>query len=159
MPKVTHEVDGLDETRKAYARMAREAPHDLQVLMVDLTDDMVRAGDRRARRRVGADGARYKRPGSARTQRSGRSDVEMVLSKDPTMRGAEYGARRAWVFGQVMSADKLSRRQFGKWSKHGKLYAAELTPKKIKRRDRTVADTFMRTNVTKSLNRSGVPRG
>ena len=158
MAKQNVTVDGLDETAMAFRRMAKEAPDDLADIMEDIADDMVT----RARGRIGGrpGGGTYKRPSSRgiKRKRTG-TDVDIVLQGDPTLLGAEFGTRRAWVFGRVMSASRLARRQYAKYNRRGYIVGDEFTPNRIAKRDREVATTFERDNVAKQLNRAGVPRG
>lgn len=154
----TLEVDGLEETRKAFRAMAKRAPDDLADIMVDVAGDMVG----RSRGRIGGrpGGGSYRRPrGSGiKAKRRGR-DVDIVLQGDPTLLGAEFGARRAWVFGRVLSASKLKRRQYAKYNQRGYIVGEEFTPNRIARRDRIVVKRFERKNIIRQLNRAGVPRG
>ena len=152
------EVDGLDETARAFREMAKKAPDDLADIMVDIAADMVG----RSRGRIGGrpGGGSYKRPGGGgiKAKRTGQ-DVDIVLKGAPTLLGAEFGTRRAWVFGRVMSATKLKRRVFAKYDRRGYIVGEEFTPNRIARRDRIVAKRMERENITKQLNRAGVPRG
>ena len=154
------DAEGLAETRKAFRAMAREAPDDLADIMEDLAADMVG----RSRSRVGSrpGGGTYKRPrsGSIQAKRSGKNvDIVLNPSGSPTLLGAEFGTRRAWVFGRVMSASKLKRKQYAGYDQRGHIVGEEFTPTRISKRDRDVAKRMERDNVAKQLNRAGVPRG
>ena len=152
------EVDGLDETVKAFRAMAKKAPDDLADIMVDVAADMVGRSRGRIAGRPG--GGSYRRPrGSGIKSKRRGQDVDIVLQGDPTLLGAEFGARRAWVFGRVLSATKLKRRQYAKYDRRGYIVGEEFTPNRIARRDRIVAKRMERENITKQLNRAGVPRG
>jgi len=103
---------------KRLAKVDKGMRSDLRKAMVKPVQEMQREAKGRVSVRPG--GGTYKRmPGAIR---AGAAPTKASVwigypnpGSYPTALGAEYGAKRAWVFGRVTSQGKLSRRQYPVW--------------------------------------------
>jgi len=115
------QIHGADFGADLAAVAKRLIPPDraaLRKAMVAPVQDMQREAKGRVSVRPG--GGTYKRmPGAIR---AGAAPTKASVwigypnpGRYPTALGAEYGARRAWVYGRVTTQGKLRRRQFPVW--------------------------------------------
>lgn len=108
-------VDGLTEALRGLNTVDREAGRTARALLADGAKTIQHAAQAKLGRRPG--GGTYPR----RTGMVGRSasakgaGVTLRGGRYPWAWGAEYGARRAWVWGRVTVQSKLRRRQFPIW--------------------------------------------
>jgi len=151
--EIGFEIDGLLETVRASARMERTIESEGTAAMRQEAREVLRDARRILDGRPG--GGTYKRmPADI-----GVIAERVVLRRGGTMIGAEFGASRAWVFGQVMRQSELSRRQYPP-SKRSGYVVGPIYSESRKVVERTVAmeDELMDRVVRKSLRAEGVPR-
>lgn len=107
------EVEGLSEALRGINRFNKE--------LGAASRDVIREGAKviqfDARRRLGAGGGRYpKRAGMIGRSASSRgAGIKLAGRKYPWSWGAEFGARRAWVYGRVTTQNAMRRRTFPVW--------------------------------------------
>jgi hypothetical protein len=106
-------VEGLTEAIRALNRANRDLGAEARGVLREAAITVQTA----ARARMGAGGGNYPhRAGMiGRSASSKGAGVSLKVGRYPWAYGAEFGAKRAWVFGRVMSAGKLRRRQFPVW--------------------------------------------
>lgn len=108
-------VDGLTEALRGLAKVDREAGSAARDLLKESAATIQKAAQARLAGRPG--GGTYPR----RTGMVGRSasnkggGISLKGSRYPWAWGAEFGARRAWVYGKVNVQSNLRRRQFPIW--------------------------------------------
>lgn len=113
------EVEGLTESIKALTKVSKEAGAEAKGLIRDGAKHIQSKAQGKMARRSGG-GSYPRRKGAIRysaTQRGGAISITSGKgSRYPWIFGAEFGAKRAWVYGRVMSASRLgNRRQFPVW--------------------------------------------
>lgn len=109
------EVEGLTESIKALTRVDRELGARARDLI--RTEAVIIAADAKSRLGNRPGGGTYpRRAGMIRRKANQKgAEIGLAVSRYPWARGAEFGAKRAWVFGRVTTQGKLRRRQFPVW--------------------------------------------
>lgn len=111
----SYKVDGLTEALRALNRVNKEAGTMARELVREGAKTIQTEAQRRARGRAGG-GTYPRRMGMiGRSASTKGGAIKLAGSKYPWAWGAEYGARRAWVFGRVTTQGRLRRRQFPVW--------------------------------------------
>lgn len=107
------EVEGLSEALKAINRFDREKGAAAR----DVLREGAKIVQADARSRMGAGGGRYpSRVGMIGRSASSRgAAIKLAGKRYPWAWGAEFGARRAWVFGRVTTQNRLRKRTFPVW--------------------------------------------
>lgn len=109
------DVEGLTEAIKALNRANRDLGREARSLIRD--EAVIISADAKARlgRRPG--GGTYPRKSGMIRRKTNQKGAEIGLkgSRYPWAFGAEFGAKRAWVWGLVTLQSKLRQRQFPVW--------------------------------------------
>lgn len=110
-------VEGLSESIRALGKVSRDLANEARGLIRDEAKHLQREAQSRLQRRPGG-GSYPRRKGMIRYGATNRGGTLSIVAGNryPWAFGAEFGARRAWVFGRVTSAAVLSRRQFAPWA-------------------------------------------
>jgi hypothetical protein len=110
-------VEGLSEAMRALSKVSKETGAEAKGLIRDAAKSIQAGAQKRMRTRPGG-GAYPRRKGMIRysaTNKGGAVGITSRGSRYPWGGGAEFGAKRAWVFGRVTTQGQLSRRQFPVW--------------------------------------------
>lgn len=114
MKQAVH-VEGLTESIKALGKVDKELADEARNLIREGVKVVQADAKRRYSRRPGGGGYPHT-PGAVRRKSNMKgAEISLEVDRYPWSAGAEFGARRAWVFGRVMSAGALRRRQFPVW--------------------------------------------
>lgn len=167
MPSTRLEVDGLTEAIKALSRFDKETGKEARDLLREGAKTIQKASQRKLSGRPG--GGSYPRRkgmiGRSASQKGG--GITLRQKKYPWAYAAEFGAKRAWVFGRVTTQAKLRRRQFPVWRGNRFVVRGRSGPgwiiqpairENIDKVTRKIADGLFDLLIT-TLNRAGVPRG
>lgn len=108
-------VDGLTEALRGLNRVDRDAGKAARLLLADGAKTIKAAAQAKVGRRPGG-GSYPRRSGMVgRSATAKGAGVTLRGARYPWAWGAEFGARRAWIYGRVTLASKLRRRQFPIW--------------------------------------------
>lgn len=111
-------VEGLTQSIKALSSASKEAGAEAKGLIRTEAKHIQRKAQGKMARRSGG-GSYPRRKGAIRygaTQKGG--TISITAGKGdryPWIFGAEFGAKRAWVYGRVTTQGRLKRRQFPVW--------------------------------------------
>lgn len=158
-------VDGLSEALRGIAVFDRE--------LGAAARDVIREGTKTiqfaAQRKIGSGGGRYPKRsgmiGRSTTNRGG--GIKLAGAKYPWAWAAEFGARRAWVFGRVTTQGRLRRRTFPVWRGNQFVTRGSAGPgwmiqpairQNLDRVTREIADGLDEI-LDRALSQAGVPRG
>lgn len=115
MASTSFEVDGLSEAVKAMSRFDKETGKAARDEMRAAAVKVQKAAQAKSKGRPGG-GSYPRRLGMiGRSVTTKGAGINLRGKKYPWAWGAEFGARRAWVFGRVTTQGKLRRRQFPVW--------------------------------------------
>jgi hypothetical protein len=109
------QVDGLAESIKALAYIERDLGNAARGALRDAAKVVQFDAQRRISGRPGGGSYPRRRGMVGRSGTNKGAAVKLRGSKYPWAWGAEYGAKRAWVFGRVTTQGQLRRRQFPVW--------------------------------------------
>jgi hypothetical protein len=104
-------IKGLDELRRELRRVSPQMAKQLQIGHKSISADVAN----QSKANIGQSGARAGKAIGQRgiTPRAGQKYARIaLLGSNPTIRAVEFGTRRHWLFGRVISADSMRRRVF-----------------------------------------------
>lgn len=110
-------VEGLTESIKALKKASDETGAEARLLIRDAAQSVQQGAQKRAKSRPGG-GSYPRRKGMIKRSATNRGAAVAVTgrgSRYPWGPAAEYGAKRAWVYGRVTTQGSLRRRQFPVW--------------------------------------------
>lgn len=161
------EVDGLAETITALGRVDRELAAEARAELRNAAKTVKVTAQTRLTTRPGG-GTYPRRRGMIGHRASGKGAAVLLRGdKHPWAWGAEFGAKRAWVWGQVTTQGRLRKRQFPVWRGNqfvvrgvsGPGWIIQPTIRRLlPRLEEEVADGISAI-YRKALDRAGVPRG
>ena len=161
-------VDGLTEAVKAMGKFSKAAGNEARSVMRVGAREIATLSKRRVGRRPGG-GSYPRRSGMIGYSATGKGAAVKLKGANPRYPmawGAEYGAKRAWVFGRVTTQGKLRRRQYPVW--RGNQFVTRgrsgpgwiIQPTIRENMDRVVADIAdgLDLLLNAEMNKAGVPR-
>lgn len=108
-------ADDLSAAIRAIGKFDKELQTEAKQALRDGAQTIQKSAQRKALRKPGGGTYPARRGMVGRSATGTGAGIKLKGKRYPWAWGAEYGAKRAWVFGRVTTQAKLSRRQFAVW--------------------------------------------